>query len=242
MEETLRLYICDDSPIFLRTMKNILLHYFDQYNRSCDIECFESGRALLNQWKQKHADVVFLDVDMPGLDGFDVAARLRESSANTLIVFVTNHDDAVYRIWDYKPFWFVRKSHLNDVQNLFPPLLHKLAVNAQYERNLCYLKNDTQMITIDLNLLVSIESSQHNLLLKDTLGNTRIFRCKIAEAEKQLSPFHILRVQKGLMVNCRAISKVTSREVILSDNTTFPIGRDRVTDVKNSFHRYLRGL
>ena len=223
-------------------MEKLLRYYSDLYERSCVITAMKSGRELLCCRDNPYADVVFLDIDMPGFDGFDVAAKLRESNINALIVFVTNHDDWVYQIWEYKPFWFIRKSHLEELKNLFPALLEKLDAYEQNEHQICYLQADNQILKLDMRLLVSVESSRHNLLLTDVSGQTTVCRCKIAEAEKQLLPFYILRIQKGIMINCRFISKVTSREVILSNGMRFGIGRDRIMEVKNQFHQYLRSL
>jgi len=196
--------------VFLTTMER-QLHYYLENTRLYDISFFKSGRELIRRWNEQFADVVLLDVDMPGLDGFDIASQLIESNKDVIIIFVTNHDDLVYQVWDYKPFW-------------------------------CFLKTDARVFEIDINTLVSIESSQHNLIMKDVFGNETTFRCKIAYAEEQLLPYYILRIQKGILVNCRFIAKVTSRNVILSNGHSFKIGRDRVDDVRKQFQNYMRSL
>ena len=78
--------------------------------------------------------------------------------------------------------------------------------------------------------------------MKDVFGNETTFRCKIAYAEEQLLPYYILRIQKGILINCRFIAKVTSRNVILSNGHSFKIGRDRVDDVRKQFQNYMRSL
>lgn len=235
------MYVCDDDPVFLTTMER-QLHYYLENTRLYDISFFKSGRELIRRWNEKFADVVFLDVDMPGLDGFDVASRLIESNKDVIIIFVTNHDDLVYQLWDYKPFWFLRKSHLSDLENVLRKLLHKLDVDDLKKKCTCFLKTDTRVLEIDINTLVSIESLQHNLIIKDVLGNVTTCRCKIAYAEEQLLPYYILRIQKGILVNCRFIAKVTSREVIFVNGNSFKIGRDRVDDVRKHFQNYVRSL
>ena len=235
------MYVCDDDPVFLTTMEK-QLHYYLENTRLYDIAFFKNGRELIRRWNEQFADVVFLDVDMPGLDGFDIASQLIESNKDVIIIFVTNHDDLVYQVWDYKPFWFLRKSHLSDLENVLRKLLNKLDVDYLKKKCTCFLKTDARVFEIDINTLVSIESSQHNLIMKDVFGNETTCRCKIAYAEEQLLPYYILRIQKGILINFRFIAKVTSRNVILSNGHSFKIGRDRVDDVRKQFQNYMRSI
>lgn len=239
MKETIRIYICDDQSEFLLHMEQKIRACADPA-RCYEIETFPSGGELLRRWSKTFSDVVFLDIDMPGQDGFDVASRLAESNSEALIIFVTNYDDGVYQVWEYQPFWFIRKSHLDDLRIVFPKLLSRLDSDKQKEKRTCLLKNDCSAIEIDINLLVTIECQKHDLIVKDASENIQIFRCKIADASAQLLPYYVLRIQKGILVNCRYISRVTSREVVLLDGRSISIGRNRVTDVRNQFQNYLR--
>ena len=95
---------------------------------------------------------------------------------------------------------------------------------------------------MDLDTLICIESFGHDLILHFSMNEKQTIRCKISDAEEQLLPFYVVRVQKGIMINCRYISRVTSREVILLSKDTVPIGRDRVDLVKNTYQSYLRTM
>ena len=53
----------------------------------------------------------FLDIDIPGLDGFSVVNALQNDACRTRFAFVTSHDEEVFQALHYQPFWFVRKSH-----------------------------------------------------------------------------------------------------------------------------------
>ena len=51
------------------------------------------GQAALLAAQSLHPDVVVLDISMPGMSGLDVAARLHESDASIVVVFLTVHDE-----------------------------------------------------------------------------------------------------------------------------------------------------
>ena len=84
-----RLLVVDDDPIARRVLGSGLQMAFN------NPETAEDGEAALALAEQKTYDVIFLDVEMPGMDGYTVCTKLRETAANsqTPVVFVTSHSD-----------------------------------------------------------------------------------------------------------------------------------------------------
>ena len=94
----MQIAICDDDPMIIKELQKDLEQYFRKHHLSCPpISQFTSGEALLNNKEEK--DIVFLDVEMPGLNGIYVGNTLRERYPNILIFIVTSFmeylDDAM---------------------------------------------------------------------------------------------------------------------------------------------------
>lgn len=238
MKNKIIVYLCDDNQTFVEDIANRIKSILS-IDREFEIVKFTDGQSLISQWSKQFADVVFLDIDMPGISGFEVAEKLQSSKKNALIIFVTSHEDMVYQSWKYQPFWFVRKSHMEDLNVVLPRLLVK--VDAEYEKqnNFFNLRGENCVVELDINSLMYIESFKHNIIIYNKNDNKQV-RCKISDAEKQLFPLNIVRVQNGVLVNCRFISKITSREVILTNGYSINLSRDRISFVKDEFQRFLR--
>ena len=238
MKNKIITYLCDDNKSFVddiaKRIKTILSN-----DREVEIVKFIDGKSLILQWNKQFADVVFLDIDMPELDGFEVAEKLQSSKKNALIIFITSHEDKVYQSWKYQPFWFVRKSHMEDLNVVFPRLLAKIDAEYEKENNFFNLYGENSVVELDINSLMYIESYRHNIIIHYKNNNQEV-RCKISNAEEQLLGKNIIRVQKGFLVNCRFISKITSREVILTNGRKIHLSRDRISSVKDEFQRFLR--
>lgn len=84
-----RLLAVDDDPVARRAITSALQMTFEKP------ESVDSGEAALALAREKAFDAVFLDVEMPGRDGFEVCLRIRETEQNrtTPVVFVTSHSD-----------------------------------------------------------------------------------------------------------------------------------------------------
>ena len=75
----LQVGICDDEKEDIRILNDYMKHYEMNYDIEFDITCFSSGNDLLQTINKTPCfQILFLDVEMPGLSGIETAARVRE--------------------------------------------------------------------------------------------------------------------------------------------------------------------
>jgi FixJ family two-component response regulator len=78
--------IVDDEESVRRAMGRLIR------SAGIDVETFPSGAEFLQSLESHSPDCVVLDLHMPGLSGFEVQARLKESQSRVPIVVITGHD------------------------------------------------------------------------------------------------------------------------------------------------------
>ncbi len=89
----MKVAICDDDKIQIEIIKENVNKYGIENNIDMDIYTYVSGEQLLN-YKYIY-DIVFVDIEMPDLNGLELTARLRMDGNNSDIVIVTRYDDKV---------------------------------------------------------------------------------------------------------------------------------------------------
>ncbi len=90
----MRIAICDDDPLIIEELEKYIKQYFRKHHLSCpDMLSFSNGDALLADTTEK--DIIFLDVEMPGVNGIYAGNKLRECYPNVLIFIVT----FLWNIW-----------------------------------------------------------------------------------------------------------------------------------------------
>ena len=114
----LTIAVCDDNPQFARQLtarlRELCAHVLPE-RADCRITAaFSSGEEVLRYLRDSSIHVLFLDIDMPSMGGFELASRLKEAAPDTLVIFVSAYDDFVYSSFEYAPFRFLRKSHLEE--------------------------------------------------------------------------------------------------------------------------------
>jgi len=94
----IKVAICDDDKEFRKNMHSIVEKHFLTKERSVWIVEFKNGNRLLAS--HVRFDIIFLDIEMPGLNGIETALKLRKWDVNSKIVYVTNYEN--YKASAYK--------------------------------------------------------------------------------------------------------------------------------------------
>ena len=124
----IKIAICDDnlkfSQIFYKKIKSIT-------NNDCMVlPPFFEGTEVIEYLKINSINILFLDIDMPKINGFDLAKILCEKYPDIIIIFVSAYEDFVYSSFEYCPFRFLRKSHLNDeLKTTLEKAIEKIIIN-----------------------------------------------------------------------------------------------------------------
>lgn len=88
----MKIAICDDEEIFVNETRKILNNVLADSSKCNIIGCL-NGEELLDHHKKIHFDIIFLDIEMPGLSGMDTARKIRETDDEVIIVFLTSYHE-----------------------------------------------------------------------------------------------------------------------------------------------------
>lgn len=101
--KAVRTAIVDDEPHICEQIKSMIR----KVQPDCEICVFLSGRDFLASGKQ--FDVVFLDIQMTGINGIETARRLRETQPETILIFVTGAESYALEAFDVSAFHYLLK-------------------------------------------------------------------------------------------------------------------------------------
>ena len=88
MENKLTIGICDDNPMAIKQIREIVEKYLVEKDIKANITAFDGGKELLtSEWLP---DILFLDIEMPGEDGIQTGKRLRERGSECKIIMATS--------------------------------------------------------------------------------------------------------------------------------------------------------
>lgn len=128
----MRMFICDDEELITTQLKSYIQDFFTEKMLNIpEIIVYHSGEELLEDSSEK--DIVFLDIEMFGLDGIFVGRKLKEDNPNTIIFIVTSYSEYLDDAMRFHVFRYLSKP-LNPqrlFQNLTDALQLYTSINTQ---------------------------------------------------------------------------------------------------------------
>ena len=87
----IKVALCDDIIDYNKKMESYIEKYGNENHVEVKITSYGSGSQLLLNYQKRKFDVIFLDVSMPEMDGFETAEEIRKSDTDVSIVFCTSY-------------------------------------------------------------------------------------------------------------------------------------------------------
>ena len=241
----IRIAICDDNNIFIKDFKNLVDFVFSSHGLNTVISDFFSGNLLLNHQRQRPFDIIFLDIDMPKINGFDIALALKEEKSETLFVFVTNHNELVYDSFAFQPLNFITKGNKEIMQQRLNTVVSQIKEHLLQQKSII-LENDLiGKQAVSISDVIYIESSRHNVIyyIKNYPESIEV-PGSISALENEYSKLGFVRIHKRYLVNMRHLFNVNiSKEYVeFKDHTRLPASRNYKHKADEEFTLYLRKL
>lgn len=223
--------ICDDENEILNDISKRIKACFEEKDISAEYVCMNDPRKLMEFLQTEKVDVLFLDIDMPYFSGMDIAGYVNENGLQPLLVFVTSHDALVYQTFAYRPFGFIRKTHIADELEELSARIKKELLDRKQE---LVIEKGQEIIRIPIRNIVYIESEGNYLNIYEK--NTAIkVRETMTNMENKLFGKGFIRCHKGYLIHIDYIEKFRTAEVEMrceQEHKIIPVGRSYEKDVK----------
>ena len=227
----MKIFICDDEPKMLSDIVSKVRGIVQE----SEIWDYTDARELLAKMDEELCDVLLLDIDMPGLDGLDVAKHLADKKKKPLLVFVTSHDELVYDSLQFHPFGFVRKSYLD--KELPKVVLDCVRELGSREKHF-FFKTANENVKLSLSDILYMEADGNYLKLFTVTEEYR-FRDTISAVCNALEDSGFVRLHRGFLVNQAAVKMLGMAEVELINGSKIPIGRSYADIARKQLMRYM---
>lgn len=237
----LKIIFCDDNTEFLTVLKGIVEDTCSkQIPSGKDYEigpALENGKDTIEYISRHHVDVLLLDIDMPEVNGFEVAKVLCKEYQHVKIVFMSAYDNFVYSAFDFYPFAYMRKTHIPDE---FPKVLRRILEKmAESERRLQLVTTDGIKMT-DINSIAYVESKRNYIEVHSVHGAVYTCRGTLTDFENDVADYDFYRVHSGFLINLEHVEKMLDNGCILVTNESIPVAQRRMHDFKKAYMSYIR--
>ncbi|NRT12183.1 LytTR family DNA-binding domain-containing protein [Flavobacterium sp. 14A] len=227
-----RCLIIDDEPLAINIIKN----YLENFENFELISTFNNAIDGLNFLKNNSIDVIFLDINMPVLDGINFIKSL---DAPPLVIMTTAYNEFALETYeldvlDYlvKPIEFPRfMKAINKVDKRLDPINGKHTTETNKERPFIFVKIDKKkMKKIFLDEILVIESLKDYLKI-NTISSRYIVHSTLTDFTNLLPPRDFIRIHRSFTISIDKIDALEGNSVEI-EGLRYIIGRSYIDDVK----------
>lgn len=230
----MRIAVCEDN--------NIVAAFMEDYIASMDAEnieyeIFTSGDDLIHYMERENVtfNILFMDIEMPGRNGIETSAYVREKDKNALIIFITDHKEYVYEVFDVLPFRFLIKPVTREALNL---VMKKAFEHFNLTKQVFFFKQNKTQLQVAFDEIIYFEGNLRKVRLVTT-GGEYDFYGKISEVVKKLDGNLFLQIHNSYIVNMDQIRKISESVVLLKSGIALPISKKYREYVRQKHIQYM---
>lgn len=229
--------IVDDMKEQGEQLQRLCENYFESRKENAVYHVWTSGSQLLDYCLDRNheeIDLVFLDIEMPDMDGIRVKELLSNESMIRHIIFVTSHREVMQDAFGSKVIAFLDKPvKQTDVDRWLDYVQKELSKNV-----LIVFEKENE--TIYLEHLEYIEGEKNYTKFHLRNGQEKWLWKNMKYVEGILQDMPVIRVHKSYMVNLIHVSEIRDSIYFEDSKSVVPIGRKYLSAVKEAYREFKR--
>lgn len=234
----LRIALCDDDLNFMQRLQQDIMEWYQGSADSGNVSVtkFSDSNYLARTIDSGSGfDVFFVDIEMPQMDGLELAEHIRTHLPAAMIIFLTSHSEFSMEGYKFGALRYIPKldmarqlpEALTAVQAAFTKLESRFLTVRRYSD---IMRVPYQEIIYVRHVLRTSQITTLNLgVIKDGRG--------LKEIHEQLGDERFIYIDRSTFVNLDHIRQIKGSEVILRNSEHLPISRQMLTKVKYTINR-----
>jgi len=244
----LRVAVCDDDISFLESFPELITRAFAHAGQEITVVTFQEGKSLIDAVEKEKQlfDIVFLDVEMPGVHGFQVAQRLRELSAAIILIFTTYMEHQSREGYRYGAFRYVFKNNLEaEIDEAVSGILKKLGASELGQEEMAFKYRNSgvleRLIIKKADIIYLQAKRSRRVSLRTVCSEYDLVIKPLSEYAQQLPEPIFVPIMRDYLLNCNHVISVQDGFFQLTGGLKLPLGVKREVR-KASMEKYLRFL
>ena len=240
----LQIAICDDDSRIRRFLQKTIV----ESGILCVVDEFSDGVNLLEgytQWADSDEsspsghggyDILFLDIDMPKMNGIEAAKRIRTMDRRVKIIYVTGYQDYMGKSFEVHPFSFLLKPVKKE--EIVRQIREALLYSREEEREvLLRLKTTEGVEEFTASDIYYLEYQSRKLRFVTKQGESLV-RGKISEYLEKLEPYGFASPHKSFAVNLGHVKSIRGYDIIMMNGERIPLSQKRSVEFRGLLGKY----
>jgi DNA-binding LytR/AlgR family response regulator len=234
----IRAAIIDDESVQREYLLSLLKKWAEMTYNDFSMHQFDSAEAFIFEYEEdRRYDMLFIDIQMKGMNGIDMAKKIRTLDETVNIVFITAYPDFMQSGYDVNALHYLIKPV--DEKKLFDVLDKALVKMSENIEPVIIRTKENVLMKIDADSIIYIEAVAHDTKIRTSNGDIDA-KESITDMSLKLDE-GFFRCQRSFIVSLKYIKYITRKEIVLDDGQSIPISRNLYDKANRAFISYFKG-
>lgn len=215
----IKIAVCDDEPLTCGLLHNMIEDHLKKYSQSFRINCYSNGENL----PDTGYDILLLDIQMPGINGIELARRIRKNGNPCAIIFITVIKERVFDAFEVEAVDYLCKPI--DATRLSRALDRAIQHIRKRESQVLFIQTMNWCKTVKLDSILYCEVINRKIFLHTKEGVIEYYS-RLSDVEKQLDS-RFVKCHRSYLVNLDFLSEYSKDSLTLTNGETIPVSQTR---------------
>jgi DNA-binding LytR/AlgR family response regulator len=217
----------------------MLINILKKQNIAYEIDVFYNGSKLCEMMKDSKYDLIFLDIELPDINGITAGRYIREILHDEIIQIVYISSKQVYamELFDFRPLNFLIKPLNADA---LEKVIHKYLIVTENDAPLFRYKKGFDLYKIPLAQILYFRSDRRIITVVSMNGEEHFYG-KMDSVYSSVKNRNFLYIHKSVIVNYKYIRKFGYESVTMIDGTEFSISQSRRKAIRDMHMKIIQG-
>ena len=230
--------VCDDCAEQVQLLKRYLESCQD--DDDLDIITATEPQRFLEMTRNERPRLVFLDIDMEGLNGIELGGKIKENDADAIIVYVTAHEKYALEAFRVRAFHYLIKPITKEkVAAVLAEALAFIGKSGGGEpENTFALQRRGETITLPMRSIVCFEKLGHKIRVHTTAGCEEYYS-NFTQLMMQIGHGDFIQCHQGYIVNVGKIRAFRDKTLFMENGLQVPVSRTFAEEVREALAKRL---
>lgn len=233
----LNIAICDDDALILSKVEELVGVFFRTHCIEIKMQSYQLSENLTYDLQDGlYYDLFLLDIEMPGIDGRELAKSIHNNMPAAKVIFITSHLEYAVEAYEFSIFRYIPKTAIEEKLSAALNDFYKL---YRLERNEFYtiqVKNYVEQLSYRDILYILKEGKYAVFHLAN--GRTNSVRKTLAQVFKEINKDYFYFADRGCIVNLANVIGMNENGILFSDNQRLAISKASIADFKTILLRF----
>lgn len=228
----MRVAVCDDEASLGLYYKQLM----EESVSGCQVELFCSPKEFLFETQGSYPfDLIFLDIEMPDMNGMELARRIRTTDQTVPIVFLTNYADFVFDGYEVGAYRYLMKE---TAPEKLGELLREVGRKQEEKKEYLLVRSGGEDVRLTLSEIYYMEASKHDTVVHGR-GGELLLRLPISKLARKL-PEYFAAAHRSYLVNLSYVERISRTECGLVGGDCVPVSRGAYESLNQAFLEFYR--